>query len=135
MLLSSDPMTFASNLSQSNIELPETPSEKETFEKLMKSTTRGIKMITLTEEDRQRIYEPWKCSIIVKLCGKRILHQYLKRNSRAMAPNGGFLINRPKGTLLHNQIQKKRKYEKSPSSRPVVHQRPLPFYCNRSQTL
>nr|XP_016479712.1 PREDICTED: uncharacterized protein LOC107800955 [Nicotiana tabacum] len=35
--------------------------------------------ISLSLEDRQRIYEPCKYSIIIKLVGKRMLHHYLKR--------------------------------------------------------
>ncbi|XP_019245220.1 PREDICTED: uncharacterized protein LOC109225082 [Nicotiana attenuata] len=35
--------------------------------------------ISLSLEDRQRIYEPWKFSIIIKLVGKRMLHHYLKK--------------------------------------------------------
>lgn len=30
-------------------------------------------------EDKQRIYLPWRFSLIIKLQGKRILHQLLKR--------------------------------------------------------
>ncbi|XP_019227688.1 PREDICTED: uncharacterized protein LOC109208978 [Nicotiana attenuata] len=42
------------------------------------SLTKGIKKITLTVEDRNRMYTPWKFSVIIKLLGKRIPHQYLK---------------------------------------------------------
>ncbi|XP_075076605.1 uncharacterized protein LOC142163237 [Nicotiana tabacum] len=35
--------------------------------------------ISLSLEDRQHIYEPWKYSIIIKLVRKRMLHHYLKR--------------------------------------------------------
>ncbi|XP_070025428.1 uncharacterized protein [Nicotiana sylvestris] len=37
-----------------------------------------IKSIALSDEDIQRIYEPWKFSMIIKLIGKRVLHHYLK---------------------------------------------------------
>lgn len=39
MLISSGPMIFVPNLSQSNIELAETPSEEGTFEQLMNIST------------------------------------------------------------------------------------------------
>lgn len=35
--------------------------------------------INLSVEDLQRIYQPWKFSLIIKLMGKRIIHQYFKR--------------------------------------------------------
>lgn len=34
--------------------------------------------VPITLEDKQRIYYPWKFSLIIKLHGKRILHQILK---------------------------------------------------------
>ena len=40
--------------------------------------TNGIKTITLSKEDNERLYSPWKYSLIVKLLGKRIADQYLK---------------------------------------------------------
>ncbi|XP_019239310.1 PREDICTED: uncharacterized protein LOC109219328 [Nicotiana attenuata] len=40
--------------------------------------------ITLTEQDIKRIYELWKFSVIIKLIGKRILHQYLKAKVQAL---------------------------------------------------
>lgn len=38
----------------------------------------GIKSIVLSQEDNQRIYTPWKYSLIIKLMGLRITHQYLR---------------------------------------------------------
>ncbi|XP_019241717.1 PREDICTED: uncharacterized protein LOC109221708 [Nicotiana attenuata] len=35
--------------------------------------------ITLSPEDKERMYMPWQYSIIIRLQGKRILHQTLKR--------------------------------------------------------
>ncbi|KAK6782534.1 hypothetical protein RDI58_020330 [Solanum bulbocastanum] len=35
--------------------------------------------ICLTDEERKRIYQPWTYSITIKIFGKRINHQYLKR--------------------------------------------------------
>lgn len=32
----------------------------------------------VTPDDKQRIYQPWKYSVIVKLIGRKIPHQYLK---------------------------------------------------------
>lgn len=34
--------------------------------------------ITLSEEDKQRIYRPWMYSIVVKVMGQKINHMYLK---------------------------------------------------------
>lgn len=34
--------------------------------------------ITLTNEEKQRIYKPWSYSIIVKLIGRKLRHRYLK---------------------------------------------------------
>lgn len=86
MLISSDPMIFASNLNQFHMGLAETPLDDGTFEQLMNTSTRGINTISLIEEDRQRVYETWKFSIIVKLFGKHILHHYIKKeDSRAIS--------------------------------------------------
>lgn len=35
--------------------------------------------VPITWEDKQRIYYPWRFTIIIKLQGKRLLHQILKR--------------------------------------------------------
>ncbi|XP_019261188.1 PREDICTED: uncharacterized protein LOC109239120 [Nicotiana attenuata] len=35
--------------------------------------------VNLSSEDLQRIYDPWKHSVIIKLLGKRIMHHYLRR--------------------------------------------------------
>lgn len=34
--------------------------------------------ILLTEEEKQRIYQPWRSSVIIKLMGNRVPHIYLK---------------------------------------------------------
>lgn len=34
--------------------------------------------VELTEEERARIYHPWRNSIILKLFGKKLAHPYLK---------------------------------------------------------
>lgn len=47
-------------------------SSKEGYDKLALS-------VTITKEDKQRIYHPWKYSLIIKLHEKRILHQILKQ--------------------------------------------------------
>lgn len=59
--------------------MEENYSEDGIQEHLMELNIRGTKAISLTKEDKQRIYEPWKFSIIVKLFGKRIMHHYLKK--------------------------------------------------------
>lgn len=40
--------------------------------------------VPITKEDKQRIYLPWKYSLIIKLHGKRILHQTLKQKIQAL---------------------------------------------------
>ncbi|XP_009801431.1 uncharacterized protein [Nicotiana sylvestris] len=44
----------------------------------------GIRTIHLTEEDKNRMYLPWRYSLIIKLLGKRIQHQYLKKKLQKM---------------------------------------------------
>uniref|UniRef100_A0A1U7WW10 Uncharacterized protein LOC104227795 n=2 Tax=Nicotiana sylvestris TaxID=4096 RepID=A0A1U7WW10_NICSY len=50
-------------------------SEDQVVDQPTLTTSKGIKLITLTDEEKVRIYEPWKNSIV----GKRMLHHYLKR--------------------------------------------------------
>ncbi|XP_070022877.1 uncharacterized protein [Nicotiana sylvestris] len=38
----------------------------------------GIKAITLTDQEKERLHYPWKFYLIIKLFGKRIVHHYLK---------------------------------------------------------
>ncbi|WMV38169.1 hypothetical protein MTR67_031554 [Solanum verrucosum] len=38
----------------------------------------GIRTIKLSKEDKERLYAPWRCSLIIKLMGRRIVHHYLK---------------------------------------------------------
>nr|XP_016475195.1 PREDICTED: uncharacterized protein LOC107796885 [Nicotiana tabacum] len=80
MLLASNPMNFTNSLTLSENPMEEILPEEGVQEHLIELNTRGIKAITLTEEEKQRIYEPWKFSLIVKLFGKRMLHHYLKKN-------------------------------------------------------
>ncbi|KAK4734000.1 hypothetical protein R3W88_008261 [Solanum pinnatisectum] len=40
--------------------------------------TNGIKTILLSEVDNERLCAPWKHSLIIKLLGKQITHQYLR---------------------------------------------------------
>ncbi|KAG5625868.1 hypothetical protein H5410_011086 [Solanum commersonii] len=35
--------------------------------------------IILSNEDKTRIYMPWKYSVIIKMLGKTVSHQYLKK--------------------------------------------------------
>lgn len=79
MLTASSQMTSTPNLDQADTDLTTTSLEEEEFDHASNFNVRGIKRISLTEEDRQRIYEPWKCSIIIKLVGKCMLHHYLKK--------------------------------------------------------
>lgn len=53
-----------------DIATPPTPSPT--------SPTNSIKAIALSYEETQRLYTPWRFSLIIKLVGKRIAHQYLK---------------------------------------------------------
>lgn len=41
-------------------------------------------IVTLSEEDKERIYRPWMYSIILKVIGKRINHLYLKTRLKAL---------------------------------------------------
>ncbi|WMV54545.1 hypothetical protein MTR67_047930 [Solanum verrucosum] len=53
--------------------------EVETHEKdQSEEVTKKIKKIFLSEEENERLYTPGKYSLIIKLLGKRISHQYLK---------------------------------------------------------
>lgn len=80
MVTATTNLTFSPGRNQCNIELNETCSEEVIpMSNLLQPPNQGFKWINLTEEDKIRIYEPWKFSIIVKLFGKRMLHQYLKR--------------------------------------------------------
>lgn len=38
----------------------------------------NIKTITLSQDESERVWDPWKNSVIIKLIDKRIAHQYLK---------------------------------------------------------
>ncbi|XP_070051943.1 uncharacterized protein [Nicotiana tomentosiformis] len=42
------------------------------------------KRIPLSQEDRVRMYLPWKYSIIIKLQGKQILHQILRKKAQEL---------------------------------------------------
>lgn len=42
-------------------------------------SSKDLKQIILTDINRQRIYEPWKYTVIIKLMGKRLVHHYLKK--------------------------------------------------------
>lgn len=43
------------------------------------TTIKKKKRVTLSQDDRNRMYMPWKFSVIIKLKGKQILHQILKK--------------------------------------------------------
>ncbi|XP_019251301.1 PREDICTED: uncharacterized protein LOC109230234 [Nicotiana attenuata] len=57
------------------MEIPQT--EMDVTEPMKKATT--LKQINLTAEDINRMYSPWKFSIIIKLISKRLVHHYLKK--------------------------------------------------------
>ncbi|XP_019252916.1 PREDICTED: uncharacterized protein LOC109231737 [Nicotiana attenuata] len=44
----------------------------------------NMKHIILTEDDRQRMYNPWKYSLIIKLMGKWLVPNYLKRKTQEL---------------------------------------------------
>ncbi|XP_075080585.1 uncharacterized protein LOC142166070 [Nicotiana tabacum] len=46
--------------------------------------SQNMKHIILTEDDRERMYNPWKYSLIIKLIGKRLVHHYLKRKTQEL---------------------------------------------------
>ncbi|XP_075111371.1 uncharacterized protein LOC142181759 [Nicotiana tabacum] len=79
MLTTSNPMFFTSIDNKSNMDFPSIGSEEFMVDHTTLTHSQGIKFISLTEEEKVRIYEPWKNSIIVKLVGKRMLHHYLKK--------------------------------------------------------
>ncbi|XP_070029272.1 uncharacterized protein [Nicotiana sylvestris] len=79
MLTISNPMLFTPCDNHPDMEFPKFGSEKHMVDHSTLTQTRGIKFISLAEEEKQGIYEPWKNSIIVKLVGKHILHHYLKK--------------------------------------------------------
>lgn len=59
--------------------------------------------IQLTEEDRWWIYAPWKFSIIIKLVGKKLNQQYLKKEAHwSLKIEGEFCIDRSKVPLLYS---------------------------------
>ncbi|XP_019226978.1 PREDICTED: uncharacterized protein LOC109208333 [Nicotiana attenuata] len=50
-----------------------------------------FKHISLTDENRERMYSPWQFSLIIKLLVKRVVHQYLKRKIQDLwKPNEPF---------------------------------------------
>lgn len=68
-------------------------SESMMVDYTLNSISSKIKSIALTEEDRGRMYTPLKFSLIIKLLGKRVLHQYLKTNVQDLwKPNEPFTL-------------------------------------------
>lgn len=39
----------------------------------------GVKIIFLSKEENERLCSPWKHSLIIKLLGKKLSHQYLRQ--------------------------------------------------------
>ncbi|KAF3630938.1 hypothetical protein FXO37_28261 [Capsicum annuum] len=56
------------NCSYDDLETPNSPSDIETDDE----------PIQISEEERARIYQPWRFSVIIKLTRNKISHQYLK---------------------------------------------------------
>ncbi|XP_019240946.1 PREDICTED: uncharacterized protein LOC109220933 [Nicotiana attenuata] len=79
MLITSNSAIFDANLIIKDIELTDISQGEVRDDNSESPSTKGIKVIALSEEDRQRIYEPWKYAIIVKLVGKRMMHHYLQK--------------------------------------------------------
>ncbi|XP_059291044.1 uncharacterized protein LOC132044560 [Lycium ferocissimum] len=52
--------------------------DRETHMKDQLESPADLDTITLTPEEKERLYQPWKYSVIVKVFGKRLSHQYLK---------------------------------------------------------
>lgn len=84
----SDQITFASILSQTvpctstTNTLPQQPLYQPTQDlELLELTelNKSFQAISLTEEDKARIYKPWAFSLIIKLPDKRVNHDYLRR--------------------------------------------------------
>ncbi|XP_019234667.1 PREDICTED: uncharacterized protein LOC109215103 [Nicotiana attenuata] len=50
----------------------------------MEVVCKNLRQIILSEDDKQRMYNPWKYSLIIKLMGKRIVHHYLKRKTQEL---------------------------------------------------
>ncbi|XP_019251068.1 PREDICTED: uncharacterized protein LOC109229978 [Nicotiana attenuata] len=79
MLITQDPMLFANlgnDHDKSSILMDQ--DDQSNTQSLL-PISEGIKCISLSPEDKTRIYEPWKHAIIIKLVGKRMLHHYLKK--------------------------------------------------------
>lgn len=41
--------------------------------------SQNVRQIIVTEDERQRIYNPWRYTVIIKLMEKRLMHHYLKQ--------------------------------------------------------
>ncbi|XP_019266854.1 PREDICTED: uncharacterized protein LOC109244251 [Nicotiana attenuata] len=75
------------NDSERNLSISQPPSyllpmAVDTIEEEGKKVPKGQEdeyMVPITREDKQRIYYPWRFSVIIKLQGKKVLHQILKR--------------------------------------------------------
>ncbi|KAG5568819.1 hypothetical protein H5410_064165 [Solanum commersonii] len=61
------------------IEAQQIPKESNLEDQLAETEQDDDDFICLTDEEKKRIYQPWTYSIIIKIFGKRISHQYLKR--------------------------------------------------------
>ncbi|XP_019231542.1 PREDICTED: uncharacterized protein LOC109212363 [Nicotiana attenuata] len=78
-LLSPDPINFFHGQHVSSFPITNDFHEAMPATPLQDDPTPRDHAIVLSSEELQRLYEPWKFSVIIKLFGKRILHQYLKK--------------------------------------------------------
>ncbi|KAH0781570.1 hypothetical protein KY290_001168 [Solanum tuberosum] len=68
---------------RSNINEPST-SELPIENPADQSLTNKVKTITLSPKDNERLWAPWKHSLIIKIIGKCIAHQYLRQKIQAL---------------------------------------------------
>lgn len=121
MLTTSNPLLFTTIKNHQDIYPPMMDSEDQVVDQPTLTTSKGIKFITLSDEEKVQIYEPWKNLIIVKLVGKRMLHHYLKKKIQELwKPTEDFqLIDL--GVDYYIIKFKKKEYGQGNASRPLVH--------------
>ncbi|XP_070004053.1 uncharacterized protein [Nicotiana sylvestris] len=92
-LLESNPMDFAPTIEQEDMLYTTNAMEAKEPMHDPEVNGGGVIKIFFSSEDRQRIYETWKYSIIIKLVGKCMLHHYLKRKIQDLwKPTEDFLL-------------------------------------------
>ncbi|KAH0672404.1 hypothetical protein KY290_024643 [Solanum tuberosum] len=58
--------------------------DQEGLQQTGESNRTGLDRITLSNDDKNRIYQSWGFSIIIKLLGKRLAHQYLRNRLKSL---------------------------------------------------